>query len=311
MSESTISPCTAGHQRLVIAVIQDTLSIHAQRIENPNVKTAGITNTASAINRPKMAPGISRLAVLANSKAAMASNRFTSLPILIQLLWQYTERVRSADDMAAQSKQLARDLLDELDKPAGDEREACEALDLFFRRTGQVKPDPLQLAIEELAQRIEQMPPGVTAFEDIEVPLTLTNRKAVLRFAPSPLKPDRRFLDLACGARADLAVRHNGWKAAPATNCSHIFADRRWPRRFIPRRANLSIAWTVTGWLEGSGTNGRFRHPHFYYQNDRPGRSPAGRPNPAASVAGMSSTCIESLLGSGTPPAKIANAPGQ
>jgi len=55
-------------------MIQDALSFHAQWSENPNVKTAGMTNTISAVSRPRIAPGISRLVVLASSKAAMASN---------------------------------------------------------------------------------------------------------------------------------------------------------------------------------------------------------------------------------------------
>jgi hypothetical protein len=107
--------------------------------------------------------------------------------------------------MAAQSRQLARDLLDELGKPKSGEREAYEArkegedreaLEQVYRRTGQGKPDSIQQAIAALVQRIEEMPPGATMIEPIEVPLTIAGRQAVLRFAASPSKPDRRFLDL-------------------------------------------------------------------------------------------------------------------
>jgi hypothetical protein len=117
--------------------------------------------------------------------------------------------------MAAQSKELAKDLLDELDRPKSDEHEAYEArkededreaLEQFYRRTGQVTPDPLQQAIAALAERIEEMPPGVTAFEAIEVPLTITGRKAMLRFAVSPAKPDRRFLDLTVWSASGLST---------------------------------------------------------------------------------------------------------
>ena len=117
--------------------------------------------------------------------------------------------------MAARSKQLAKDLLDEMDKPKNDEREAYEAqkeceireaLERFYGRTGQVKPDLPQQAIAELAHRIEQMPPGVMTFEDIEVPLTIAGRKEVLRFAPSPSNPGRRFIELTVWSQSGLST---------------------------------------------------------------------------------------------------------
>ena len=120
----------------------------------------------------------------------------------------------SRDDMAARSEQLAGDLADELDKPKSDEREACEArkesedreaLERFYARTGQINPDPVQQAIAELVHRMEQAPTGAIRFADIEAPLTIAGRRGVLRFAPSPSKPGRRFIELAVWSESGLS----------------------------------------------------------------------------------------------------------
>jgi hypothetical protein len=117
------------------------------------------------------------------------------------------------DDTAA--KQLAKDLLDELDKPTSPEREAYEAqkeredreaLERFYIATGQVAPDQiLGRALAELADKIERMnPPG--PFEAVELPFTIKGRKAVLRFAPSPTKPEKRYVELSIQSESGLST---------------------------------------------------------------------------------------------------------
>jgi hypothetical protein len=123
--------------------------------------------------------------------------------------------VTDEGDMAARSKQLAKDLLEQMDEPqskeraeyeAQKEREDREALERFYVATGQVKPEQImQRALVELADKIERMnPPG--EFEPVEVPLTLGGRKAVLRFAPSPSKPDKRYVELSIASESGLST---------------------------------------------------------------------------------------------------------
>lgn len=120
------------------------------------------------------------------------------------------------DDMAARSRQLAKNLLDEMDKPKSAEREAYEAqkeredreaLERFYIATGQVKPEQVaQRALAELADKIERLAPADATFEAVEVPLTLSGRKAVLRFAPSPSKPDKRYVELSVSSESGLST---------------------------------------------------------------------------------------------------------
>ncbi len=118
--------------------------------------------------------------------------------------------------MAARSRQIAKDLLDELGKPRSAEREAYEAqkeredreaLERFYIATGQVKPEQVaQRALVELADMIERMAPTGATFEPLEVPVTLGGRKAVLRFAPSPSKPDKRYVELSVSSESGLST---------------------------------------------------------------------------------------------------------
>ena len=49
------------------------------------------------------------------------------------------------------------------------------------------------------------MTPTAT-FEPVEVPLTLAGRKAVLRFAPSPSKPDKRYVELSVSSESEFST---------------------------------------------------------------------------------------------------------
>jgi hypothetical protein len=125
------------------------------------------------------------------------------------------DSVPDPDDMAARSRQLAKDLLDEMDKPkspkceayeAQKERADREALERFYIATGQIKPEQVaQRALTELAEKIERMAP-TSAFEPVEVPVTLVGRKDVLRFAPSPSKPDKRYVELSISSESGLST---------------------------------------------------------------------------------------------------------
>ncbi len=120
------------------------------------------------------------------------------------------------DDIAARSRQVAKDLLDEMDKPKSPEREAyeaqkgredAEALERFYIATGQVKPQQVtQRALVELADRIERAAPTSADFEPIEITLTLVGRKAVIRFSPSPSKPDKRYVELSVSSESGLST---------------------------------------------------------------------------------------------------------
>jgi len=116
--------------------------------------------------------------------------------------------------MAERSKQLAKDLLEELDKPMSAEREAYEAqkeredresLERFYVQTGQKEPTMAAQAIAELIRRIEALPSYLLTFEEIEVPFTLVRRKAVLRFAPSLSKPGKRYVELTVWSPSGLS----------------------------------------------------------------------------------------------------------
>jgi hypothetical protein len=123
--------------------------------------------------------------------------------------------VPDSDDITARSKQLAKDILDELDKPiskereeqlAQKEREDREALERFYVATGQIKPEQvIQRALHELADHIERVnPPG--DFEAVEVPFPFKERRAVLRFAPSTTKPAKRVVELSISSESGLST---------------------------------------------------------------------------------------------------------
>jgi hypothetical protein len=124
--------------------------------------------------------------------------------------------VTDEGDMAARTKQLAKDLLDQLDEPeskeraeyqAQKEREDREALEKFYIATGQVKPEQvMQRALVELADQIERLNPPDGDFEAVEVPFTLHDRKAILRFGPSPSSPDKRYVELSIASESGLST---------------------------------------------------------------------------------------------------------
>lgn len=117
--------------------------------------------------------------------------------------------------MAARSKQLAKDLLDELDKPtskereeqlAQKEREDREALEQFYLATGQVTPEQVvQRALHELADAIERLDPA-GEFEPVEVSFAFKDRRAVLRFAPSSTRPAKRVIELSMASESGLST---------------------------------------------------------------------------------------------------------
>src|SRR5512138_2189686 len=125
------------------------------------------------------------------------------------------DAVPDSDDMAARSRQLAKDSLDEMDKPKSPEREAAEAqkeredreaLERFYIATGQLTPEKVCLrALHELADAIERIDPKST-FEPIEIPVTMANRRGVLRFAPSPSKADKRYVELSISSESGLST---------------------------------------------------------------------------------------------------------
>jgi len=116
------------------------------------------------------------------------------------------------------TKQLAQDLLDELDKPKSPEREAYEirkeredreALERFYISTGQAKPQLIIAhVLADLAAAIETANPTENTFEPIEVAFTYQNRKGVLRFipSPSPKKPERRYLELSIKSESGVST---------------------------------------------------------------------------------------------------------
>ncbi len=110
--------------------------------------------------------------------------------------------------MAAPTKDLAKEILDELDKPTSPEREAQqaekerrdrEALEKFYIDTGQVKPEQvMQRALAALADQIERMnPPATGPFDTFELPIEVKGRKGTLRFAASPRKAENRYVELS------------------------------------------------------------------------------------------------------------------
>lgn len=115
------------------------------------------------------------------------------------------------DDRA---KQLAKDILDELDKPtsperlaqqAQKEREDREALERFYIATGQIKPEQvMQRALAELADKIERMTAPATDL--FELPIEIKGRKGTLRFAPSPTKPEHRHVEISIYSDSGLST---------------------------------------------------------------------------------------------------------
>jgi hypothetical protein len=115
------------------------------------------------------------------------------------------------------TKQLAKDILDELDKPTSPEREAQlaekeradrEALEKFYIATGQIKPEQvMQRALVELADKIERMKAPVSGpFDMLELPIEIKGRKGTLRFAASPRKAENRYVELSIYSESGLST---------------------------------------------------------------------------------------------------------
>jgi hypothetical protein len=142
--------------------------------------------------------------------------------------------VPDPNDMAARSRQFAQELLHEMDTPKTPEREVYEAqkaredregLEQFYIATGQITPEQVaQRALAELAAQIERMAP-TSAFEPVEVLVTLAGRQGVLRFAPSPSQPDKRYVELSLASESGLSTSSQ-WLAS-GTNEELVAALRR------------------------------------------------------------------------------------
>ena len=71
------------------------------------------------------------------------------------------------------------------------------------------EPQPEQVfgrLLAEMADTIERINPPDGPFEPVELPLTIKGRRAVLRFAPSPNKADRRHVELSINSESGLST---------------------------------------------------------------------------------------------------------
>jgi hypothetical protein len=119
-------------------------------------------------------------------------------------------------DQPDHAQEFARWVLDEMNKPKSPEREAYEAqkeiedraaIDRMYIATGQYEPETLLtrlLAI--MAEIIERLDPPDGPFEPVELKLMYKGRKGVLRYAPSPNKPDRRYVELSFNTESDIST---------------------------------------------------------------------------------------------------------
>jgi hypothetical protein len=120
------------------------------------------------------------------------------------------------DDDLTPAQRFARDVLEEMNKPKSPEREAyearkeledCAAIERMYIATGQYAPEKLfdrLLAI--MAETIEKLNPPDGPFEPVGLELKYKGRKGVLRFAPSPNKPDRRYVELSINSESGLST---------------------------------------------------------------------------------------------------------
>ncbi|MFN0060371.1 MAG: hypothetical protein ACKVX7_18095 [Planctomycetota bacterium] len=114
-------------------------------------------------------------------------------------------RSAESDDLAARSKQLARELLVAMDAPTSVEREEYEAhkeradqiaFEQFYLATGQLTEEQTtERGLRKLADRIEQRNPAGDN-EPIEVQFALAPRPAKLRCAQTPSRADRHDVEL-------------------------------------------------------------------------------------------------------------------
>lgn len=120
------------------------------------------------------------------------------------------------DDDLTSAQQLAKDLLDEMDKPKSPEREAYEArkeredreaLERLYIATGQYPPDQLfAKLLANMVAEIERVDPPEGEFPPIELAFQYKGRKGVLRFGPSPNKPARRYIELSLDSESGLST---------------------------------------------------------------------------------------------------------
>jgi hypothetical protein len=120
------------------------------------------------------------------------------------------------DDDLTPAQRFARDVLEEMDKPPSAEREAleaqkeiedCAAIERMYIATGQYEPQKLftrLLAI--MADEIEKRNPPDGPFEPVELELKYKGRRGILRFAPSPSRADRRYVELSINSESNLST---------------------------------------------------------------------------------------------------------
>ncbi len=120
------------------------------------------------------------------------------------------------DSDHSNAQRLAKEILDELDKPTSKEREEQMAqkerddsmtLQEFYVVSGQIKQEQLvQRVLLELADKIERLDPPDGVFEQVEIVFAMNHRKAVLRFAPSPSRPAKRYVELSVATESGLST---------------------------------------------------------------------------------------------------------
>ena len=120
------------------------------------------------------------------------------------------------DDELTPAQKFAKDVLEEMNKPPSAEREAYEAqkeiedraaIEKMYIATGQYEPTKLftrLLAI--MAETIEKLNPPPGPFEPVELELKYKGRRGVLRFAPSPSKAERRYVELSINSETNLST---------------------------------------------------------------------------------------------------------
>ena len=120
------------------------------------------------------------------------------------------------DDELTPAQKFAKDVLEEMNKPPSAEREAYEAqkeiedraaIEKMYIATGQYEPTKLftrLLAI--MAETIEKLDPPPGPFEPVELELKYKGRRGVLRFAPSPSKAERRYVELSINSETNLST---------------------------------------------------------------------------------------------------------
>lgn len=120
------------------------------------------------------------------------------------------------DDDLTPAQKFAKEVLEEMNKPPTPDREAYEAqkelaaraeLEKLSIATGQYEPEELFTRLLALmADTIEALNPPDGPFETIELKLKYKGRRGILRFAPSPNKADRRYIELSINSESGLST---------------------------------------------------------------------------------------------------------